>query len=130
MKKKVNQPAEGIIELSFSSNLKSADVKEALTVTTAVLEDLIKNFDEFYCDYDTSKKPTKKLQCKKPVKKPIKPVPTKKEAPKGTLMKGEKEKIKILRQNGMPIKAIGKAIHRGEKVVSAYVHSLEKNKKK
>ena len=71
----------------------------------------------------------KKPACKKPCKSEAKPAAKKKPCC-GFLSEEEKRKIKALRKSGMSIKAIGKGIKRGEKVVSDFVHSLEKAAKR
>lgn len=69
-------------------------------------------------------------KCTGEKKKTVAVAAAKKQKTGGVLTKGEMAKIKSLRKEGMPIKAIGKTIRRGEKVVANYVHELEKTQKR
>ena len=108
--------------------------KSVAKVDVALFSNLFKVFEaatEIMELVESTPIPTKKPDVKK-LPKPTKAVADKgkKQSCGATLTQGEKEKIKILRKEGMPIKAIGKAIKRGEKVVSNYVHELEKTPKR
>ncbi|MBO6031863.1 MAG: helix-turn-helix domain-containing protein [Prevotella sp.] len=61
----------------------------------------------------------------KKVVKPLKKIPKKTGA---YLSEAETKRIRSLRAKGMSIKAIGKAIHRSDKTVSAYLRTLKKAK--
>lgn len=102
-------------------------LEEVLAVTAGVLA-IVQNQWK-----DAFKKPEKKADCKgcKPPKK-AKPAkgkkPTKKIKAKNPLTEVEQRKIRALRKRGLPIKAIGKEIHRAEKLVADFVRTLPKKK--
>lgn len=75
---------------------------------------------------EAPKKPcAKQIAVKKPCKKKV---ATKKVA--DAFSNEEKAKIAKFRKNGWSIKKIGKAIHRRDKTVAAYLHTFEKAAKK
>lgn len=63
------------------------------------------------------------------VKFPKQDKPSKGKAKLGTLSKEEQAKVKELRKQGFSIKAIGKTIHRAEKVVAEFVKTVDRKKK-
>lgn len=103
-----------------------SDTIKALAATTVVLDIIEDTWMENVkgeCDDKC-----KKLKCKKEKKPAVKA--EKKQKTGGILSKAEKIAIKQLRNKGLSIKAIGKAIKRGEKVVANYIHELEKTPKR
>ena len=100
-------------------------VVEALAATTVVL-DIIE--DTWSCKQEKFDDKCKKHTGKKEKNPACKA--EKKQTAGGILTIAEKTAIKQLRNKGLSIKAIGKSIKRGEKVVANYVHYIEKTKKR
>lgn len=102
-----------------------SDIVKALAATTVVL-DIIEDTwsDKKGCCNEKCKELTGKKEEKPDCKK------AKKQTAGGILTKEEMANIKSLRKTGMSIKAIGKSIKRGEKVVANYVHELENTPKR
>ena len=131
-----NKKSEGYIELKISPAFTDAEIKSAITFTADVLKKVAQDFDELFpLDVPIKKIDNKTVKVKNTSKKvdnkkPVKAVKPCKKHCCGCLTTAEQAKVRSLRKAGMPIKAIGKEIHRGEKVVSAFVHSLEKKTKK
>ena len=102
-----------------------SDYIKVLSASTGVLEIIEDTWkDELEKSDDKCKKlkgnTEKKPSCKA----------KKKQTKGGILSKVEMTAIKQLRNKGLSIKAIGKSIKRGEKVVANYVHEIEKTKKR
>ena len=95
-----------------------SEFEDVLDVVTSVVSLIEKQWGAIIDQKEKGKKTMKTKKAKKPVESPA----------KFDLKSAEQAKIRALRKTGMPIKAIGKEIHRAEKVVSRYVHFLEDRK--
>lgn len=95
------------------------DRVKAIQTALGVVEDVISIAQETWKDI-------RKSLAKSPKSENL---PTKQKPTRGckaaSLSDSEKGKIRALRKRGMSIKAIGKEIHRAEKAVANFIHSLE-----
>lgn len=121
------------LPLSVIDNM--IDLHEALAVSSevlAIVQEAWRYALEDYVDKEKTARQPKGKECKKcqpskEVKKSASPAKkNKKSLPKSGLSPAEQNMVRSLRLNGLSIKAIGKEIHRNEKVVADFVRRLPK----
>ena len=115
----------------FAPSEEIKNLKEVFSVTSGVIGIIQDAWQKALKEFSDGKKPPKgcypgKCKPSKPSKqtKPTKAKPTK----KATLTETEQRKIRSLRKQGLSVKAIGKELHRAEKVVADFVRALPKKK--
>lgn len=115
--KRISEFGKGI-EMVSPKDFVAKQIKDVFAVTASVLGIIQDTWKEALKEHaDKTKLPT---NCPSG-HKPVKPLTAKK-----SLSEIEKRKIRALRKQGLTIKAIGKEIHRAEKVVADFVRTLPK----